>query len=210
MAFAAYANTGPFTNNSTPPGISATFLNNVETFLDQIISSAVTAGNFTADGSGNLTQAGGLTINGTGTALLVAHNATVSGTLTSTGTHIATGGVNTNTIRDNVGGTTAIDLSSGGGQAKFPHGITLTGSALNLLSGSITRIWISGQLSIAVAGTSVSHGLGVTPDFVIGVLDVGAGTTNSIGIAYGSMTSSNFTAYTSAGTQNCRFLAIKQ
>jgi hypothetical protein len=163
----------------------------------------------TANGSGAVTAVS-ITLTASGTGLTVQHNATVSGVLTTTGTITANGGLNTNTVRDNVGGTTAIDLSSGGGLAKFPHGITLTGGTLNLLAGSITRIWISGQLSIAVAGTSVSHGLGATPDFVIGTLDVGAGTTNSIGIAYGSMNSSSFTAYTSAGTQNCRFLAIKQ
>jgi len=163
----------------------------------------------TANGSGALTVVSA-TMTGAGTALTVSHNATVSGILTTTGNHVANGGMNINTIRDNVGGTTAIDLSAGGGLAKFPNGITLSGGTLNLRSGSLTRIWISGQLSIAVGGTSVSHGLGVTPDFVIGTLDVGAGTTNAVGINYGTMSSSSFTAYTSAGTQNCRFIAIKQ
>jgi len=209
LTFVAYANTGPFTNNVQPPSLSATLFNNIESFLDQIVSSAVADANITANGSGALTAVSE-TLTGAGTGLTVSHNATVSGILTTTGNHVANGGMNINTIRDNGGGNTAMDLSAGSGLVKFPHGITLTGAALNLLSGSITRIWISGQLSIAVAGTSVSHGLGVTPDFVIGTLDVGAGTTNAVGINYGTMTSSNFTAYTSAGTQNCRFIAIKQ
>src|SRR5258708_6931061 len=48
-----YANTGPFTNNATP-GISATFLNNIENFLDSITSAPYDS-HITADGSGNLT-----------------------------------------------------------------------------------------------------------------------------------------------------------
>jgi hypothetical protein len=54
MAFVTYANTGPFVNNSAP-GISATFLNNVESFLDEIVSSIVNDTNYTTDGAGNMT-----------------------------------------------------------------------------------------------------------------------------------------------------------
>jgi hypothetical protein len=51
-----YANTGPFTNNVTPPGISATFLNNIENFLDTITSVAYDS-HVSSDGSGNVTVA---------------------------------------------------------------------------------------------------------------------------------------------------------
>lgn len=49
-----YSNTGPFTNNITPPGISSTFLNNVENFLDTVNTMATDSNN-TSDGSGNAT-----------------------------------------------------------------------------------------------------------------------------------------------------------
>src|SRR6266702_7401810 len=55
MTFTPYSNTGPFTNNVVPICISATFLNNIENFLDQIDSSAVSDLNVTANGSGALT-----------------------------------------------------------------------------------------------------------------------------------------------------------
>lgn len=90
-----------------------------------------------------------------------------------------------------------------------PGGITLQSGKISLLAGSISRLWISGALAIAVAGTSVSHGLGAVPDFVAGILDEGAAGTGVIGVNFGTMTSTTFTALcTPAST--CRFIAIKQ
>ncbi len=43
MVWVNYANTGPFTNNVTPPGINATFLGNIESFLDQFSTSVASA-----------------------------------------------------------------------------------------------------------------------------------------------------------------------
>jgi hypothetical protein len=63
MTFTPYSNTGPFTNNTTPPGVSATFLNNIENFLDQIDSSVVADSNITANGAGAL-GAASLTVHG--------------------------------------------------------------------------------------------------------------------------------------------------
>lgn len=54
MSWANYANTGPFVNNAAP-GISATFLNNIESFLDQVIAPAAGDSHYTTDGAGNLT-----------------------------------------------------------------------------------------------------------------------------------------------------------
>jgi hypothetical protein len=54
MAWVNYTNTGPFTNNSSP-GISATFLNNIESFLDQFAGSLVTDSHLSVDGNGKLT-----------------------------------------------------------------------------------------------------------------------------------------------------------
>jgi len=119
--------------------------------------------NVTANGSGALTVVSA-TMTAAGTGLTVQHNALVSGVLTTTGNHVANGGMNINTIRDNVGGNTAIDLSAGSGLAKFPHGITLTGGALSLLLGSLTRISIFTG-SATSSGTLQAHGLGATPDF---------------------------------------------
>jgi len=144
--------------------LNATLFNNLESFLDQIISSAVADANITANGSGALTAVSE-TLTGSGTALTVQHNATVSGNITVTGSTIANGGLNTNTVRDNVGGTTAIDLSAGGGLVKLPHGAQLTGGALQLLVGSFTRVSVFSG-SATSSGTLQAHGLGVKPDWV--------------------------------------------
>jgi hypothetical protein len=56
-----YSNVGPFTNNNSP-GISSTFLNNIESFLDQIDSPIVTDANISAVG-GTITALG-LIVNG--------------------------------------------------------------------------------------------------------------------------------------------------
>src|SRR5216683_5101657 len=138
MAFAAYANTGPFTNNVTPPSLSA-HNNNIESFLDQIVAPLVADSHVSADGLGNVTTLS-VTLTSTGTGLTVQHNATVSGVLTTTGNHVANGGMNINTIRDNVGGNTAIDLSAGSGNVKLPHGTTLTGGTHSLLAGGLSRM----------------------------------------------------------------------
>src|SRR5260221_6348189 len=113
MTFATYGNTGPFTNNVTPPGINATFLNNIESFLDQIISSAVADANITANGSGALTVVSA-TMTAAGTGLTVQHNALVSGVLTTTGNHVANGGMNIGTIRDNTTGAPQATLVTAG------------------------------------------------------------------------------------------------
>ena len=49
----AYLNTGPFTSNAAP-GISAAFLNNIETFLDALNSASYDT-HVSSDGSGNVT-----------------------------------------------------------------------------------------------------------------------------------------------------------
>ena len=130
-----------------------------------------------ADGLGNVTTLS-TTLTSTGTGLTVQHNATVSGILTTTGNHVANGGMNVNTIRDNNNGNTAIDLSAGSGLAKFPHGITLTGGALSLLLGSLTRISIFTG-SATSSGNTQAHGLGATPDFCMFQQTNTAGDSNS-------------------------------
>lgn len=156
MTFAVYGNSGPFTNNVTPPGINATFLNNVESFLDQIISSAVADANITANGSGALTVVSA-TMTAAGTGLTVQHNALVSGVLTTTGNHVANGGMNINTIRDNVGGHVAEDLSAGDGSVKFPVG--LSGVLKSIGGGHTLTDWNFGFQAAVSGGTVITHGI---------------------------------------------------
>ena len=49
-----YVNAGPFVNTVTPPSINATFLNNLENFLDSINGTAYDT-HVSSDGSGNVT-----------------------------------------------------------------------------------------------------------------------------------------------------------
>lgn len=78
----AYQQYGPFANNSAP-GISASFLNALETFL-LAINAAAYDSNVTSDGNGNVT-ANGLVV-GSGMTSLVAQttvkNGSTSGTMT--------------------------------------------------------------------------------------------------------------------------------
>ena len=55
MAWTKYSDSGPFTDNTTPPGISAGLLNNIESFLNQFAGSVVTDGSISTNGSGTLT-----------------------------------------------------------------------------------------------------------------------------------------------------------
>src|SRR5258707_15052260 len=103
MTFSAYAQQGPFTNNVQPPSLSATYNNNIESFLLQILAPLVADSHVSADGLGNVTTLSA-TLTSTGTGLTVQHNATVSGILTTTGNHVANGGMNIKTIRDNTNG----------------------------------------------------------------------------------------------------------
>lgn len=73
-----YAATGPFTNG-VAPGISATFLNNVETFLGYAADT-----NITTDGSGNLTVAAILLTHGTLTRIAFGFAAVTTGGTTIT------------------------------------------------------------------------------------------------------------------------------
>lgn len=67
-----------------------------------------------------------------------------------------------------------------------------------------------GDTTIANAGTSVTHSLGVTPTVILPVLDGGSAGTAIITINYGTANVNNFTAYTSVagGTGNVRFFVM--
>lgn len=93
-----------------------------------------------------------------------------------------------------------IDLSAATGtqQIKFAHG-------------GWTSTQMIGDTTIANAGTSVAHALGVIPDVVIPVHDLGAANADVIGVNYGTLSSTNFTAYSSnaGGSGNVRFFVGK-
>ena len=52
MAFTSYTPQGPYTDNVTPPGVSALLINNIETFLQQIVAPLVADSHISADGNG--------------------------------------------------------------------------------------------------------------------------------------------------------------
>jgi len=124
LTFTVYANTGPFIANTVPPGLSATFFNNIEGFLDQIDSSIVADSLVTADGAGHV-SAVSLTATGAGTGLAVSHNATVSGTLTTAGMHTANGGLK-GVLTSIGGGHTLTDWNWGIAGGVSNAGVTVT------------------------------------------------------------------------------------
>ncbi len=190
MTFTAYSNSGPFTNNVVPPGISSTFLNNIENFLDQIDSSAVADANITANGSGALTAVS-LTLSGSGTGLTVQHNATITGTLTQTGAASFNAAGTGLTVAHNATVSGALTV----------NGATTLNGVLNLIAGSISRIAF-GFSAATTGGTAITHGLGTTPTLVL----ICPRTTQTT-FAVDSVGSTTFTAF--VGT-NCNvwWLAI--
>jgi hypothetical protein len=186
----AYSNTGPWNNNALP-SISATFLNNVESFLDLLTSSAAQDVNVTSNGSGlltitGLTVSGAVTLNGAGTGLTVAHNATITGTFTVTGD---------------------ATFNGAGQSITAAHNISV-GGTLNLGTGSLTKI----ASFSGVAGTSptfFNHNLGVVPDLVL--LTVAGATSGAYVVVYdpGTMTTSQVKITAGSGGLNFVGLAIK-
>lgn len=95
-------------------------------------------------------------------------------------------------------GNPAIDLSA-----------TSIVQGIKFITGSLTRISVVGATAVAVAGTAVNHGLGVVPDFVIPMNDGGGSVDSPITVNYGTMTTTQFTAYAAVATSFTRFLCIK-
>lgn len=172
-------------------------------YTDPNINLSITGGIRITDASGNLRidiEQGFIKIDKAGSTIVDLED---TGSSTFANTLIAGGGVNVNTIRDDVTGASQITLTTAGISILNP-----LQAALQLLAGSLSRLVTVGQTSIAQAGTSVAHTLGATPTFVLPVLDAGAASSDVISINFGTMTSTHFTAYTSnaAGTGNVRFL----
>lgn len=86
-------------------------------------------------------------------------------------------------------------------------GASTVQTAIKLPVNSWSRVQMIGDTTIAHAGTSVSHSLGVIPNVILPVLDAGAAGSDVISINYGTASSTTFTAFTSNGvsTGNVRF-----
>src|SRR6266568_2779993 len=187
MTFTAYANTGPFTNNVTPPGLSATYNNNIENFLDQIICNIVADSIVTTNGSGVIT-ASSLTVTAAGTGLTVNHNATISGNLTLTGTLTEAG---------------AATFNAAGTGLTVAHNATVNGNftvngTLNLANGSLIAVAFGLIGALTNSGTTITHGLGGTPSFVGGQVSTGTGNTGAVVAYVTSLTSTTFVISTNS------------
>lgn len=102
--------------------------------------------------------------------------------------------------------TTALGIKATGNTSPAIDLSAITGAvALKLIVGSLTRINMIGSTAIAVGGTAVNHGLGVVPTFVLPVGDTGASSPTVCTINYGTMTTTQFTAFAEAAG-NFRFL----
>ena len=109
----AYSQYGPFTNGSAP-GISAAFLNALETFLLLVNSAAIDA-NITADGSGNITAIGQIEFLPSQAKLKISSGTSI---LDATGaTDLILNAPNTgggHKMKFQVGGTTVVSIDSSG------------------------------------------------------------------------------------------------
>ncbi len=113
--------------------------------------------NITSNGSGALTVVSA-TMTAAGTGLTVQHNALVSGVLTTTGNHVANGGMNVNSIRDNSSGNLAMDLSAGTGEVKFP--VSVKGVIKSIGGLHTLTDWNFGLASsVNNAGVTITHGI---------------------------------------------------
>lgn len=157
---------------------------------------------------GALQVNGDATLGGAGTGLAVTNNETVGGTLgvtgastftgdatfngtgnsiTSTNNIIANGGMNINTIRDNVNGNVAVDLSTGDGSVSLPKVLlenaapvfTHNGSTSGVLN-IYTPIWGSG-LKIMVLTVSNYVDTGVQSYNFISAISFGIGIAMGLG-----------------------------
>ena len=128
---------------------------------------------------------------------------TVDQLVTLVGNLVAGGGINVNTIRDNVTGAQQLLLTTAG--------ITIVNSlqaALKFfLGGTLGGFQIISGVAVAVAGTSIAHTLGVVPTMVIGILNEGAAGTGVIGWNRGTATSTHFTAFVTPAS-TCDFLVM--
>src|SRR5258707_3171140 len=203
MTFATYGNTGPFTNNVTPPGINATFLNNREISRDQVIWRPVADAKVTAKGSGALTVVSA-TMTAAGTGLTVQHNALVSGVLTTTGNHVANGGMNIGTIRDNTTGAPQATLVTAGITINNPLNAVLK----SIGGGHTLTDWNAGFVGITTGGTTITHGL-KNASVVATAATAIVATCASSGLA-GVITinSQNTTTFVAATSVNCNIFWI--
>lgn len=135
---------------------------------------------------------------------------------TSIITAASLGDAGTAILMDNVGDLTLGDASFAG-QLKVvgasSPAIDLSNASIiqgiKFAVGSLTRIQFILNQTVAVAGTVITHGLGVTPSFVIGFQNGGSSNDVVFTINETTMTSTQFTAYVSIATTTACFLVVK-
>lgn len=183
MTYTTYSRSGPFTDNS-PPGISASLLNAIESFL--------LAGWFdssiTSNGAGALTTSG-LTVNGTSS---LGGNSTVSGTLVVTGD---------------------VTMSGSGTGLSVSHNVTISGTlnangGISFPNGSLTTMRTFGSIALTTSQATYNHNLGVVPDIILLCPDGTSSTARTWQVDYGTLTSSTFKA-TGGSSFNAVGVAIK-
>jgi hypothetical protein len=178
----AYSPTGPFTNNTVPPGISATFLNNVENFL-VTVNSAATDSNITSGGSGNLATTGTIQMANNKAFQSKDSGGTVRTLLIEDGSNqvkIGAGNANNIILMDKAGAALVTVSGSGlvvntgtltaptiAGATTFSGAVTHNAATtlngiLNLINGSISRIAF-GFNAVTTGGTTITHSLGAIP-----------------------------------------------
>jgi hypothetical protein len=194
-----YSNTGPFTNNVTPPGVSATFLNNVENFLDTVNSLATDANN-TSDSNGNATV---VTINVPNNGALRSKDS--GGTVrqivqldSSNNLNIVAGGNNRISLKTS-GGTEIARVNA--------SGLSLISGTFALLTGSLARI-SSFSGTATTTSTNFNHNLGAVPDIIMLTLTIVSSTAHMITYDPTSLTSTQVKVQ-SDGTNTFAGLAIK-
>lgn len=178
----AYTPYGPWTNGSSP-GISAAFLNALETFL-ALVNSAATDGSISA-----------------ASGVLSAVNALLSGGLIgkSTAGDIIDASTTTTILKAQtainlaINGVTIGSITSGG--ADFT-GQPVTTSKLRLQNGSFTRV----KIFTGTGSGTYTHGLGSTPDFVCLVANnttasFGYNSPNSTTVGVNVSSAANFVAF---------------
>lgn len=187
------------------------------TFIKSVIPGTGTIINITDDGVGvyNVDQSGTLhqvfKFNSSGNPLQLGQSGDTTEVLGSLTADVALSSLGSNSL-----GATTVN-----GLLTAAAGIVVNGSSspaidisgdsgaigLKLKVGTYTRQSTVGDTTIAHAGTAVNHGLGVIPTFVLYSLDAGAAPSDLIAINFGTMTTSQFTAYSSnaVSTGNVRF-----
>lgn len=131
----------------------------------------------------------------------------VAGVVNFTSVANANGGLNTNTLRDDTNGNTALDLSAGTGDVTMPHSLTVS-TRIHFALGAISKVsFFSGTAN--GTGNFVNHGLGVVPDFVFITMTGSGADTCSFFYNPATMTTTQVFVFATNGVATARaFVAL--